>query len=482
MINRVLIRIKVVQMLYSYLLVENTFAIEPQPESPTREKRFAYSLYLDMLAMMTSIASEITRRGGDSPLYDTRFIQRVSREDRVRMLIGRHASGNWPLADAERQLTIKVKESGLYKKFLKSENPGSQADEKIWQEIFNTIIMADPALNQEIAKMENYSLSGVERMRGLMDQTFTNFYSSSDHLPDALKTLALSMDKARELYFRLLDLPVRLVAMREAQIEEQRNKYLATPEDRNPNMRFVENELVDYLRHSEQLDAALNRYGRSMSADDDPMLMALLRAIMSSDLYKEYMEMPATDFEHDCEFWRNVYRQIIFDNPDFLEALEDKSVFWNDDLYTIGTFVVKTVRRISDHMKRREEQAEKDGDLYPVNDAEVLLPMYKDDEDARFGSELFSAVVNNKDTYRQYIDHALDTSIWEADRMAYMDVIVMMAAIAEMLNFPSIPLKVTVNEYIEIAKSYSTGKSGQFVNGMLGDIVKYLKSEGKLLK
>ncbi len=475
-------------MLYSYLLVENQFTIESQPESQTREKRFAYSLYLDLLSMMVGIASDITRRGGDSPLYETRFIQRISKEDKIKVLLSRHASGNWPLADAERHLTVKVKESGLYKKFLKSENPGAASDEKIWQEIFNTIIMTDPALNQEIAKMENYSLGGVERMRKLMEATFTNFYASSDHLPDALKTLAMSMDKARELYFRLLDLPVRLVAMRDTDIEDQRKKYLASAEERNPNMRFVENELVDYLRHSEELEAGLKRYGQAMSIDDEPMLRALLRAIMASDIYKEYMEAPATDFEKDCEFWRNIYRQVIFNNPDFLEALEDKSVFWNDDLDIIGTFVVKTIRRIYDHVKKSEEKADGEeaadlsGNLYPVNDAEVLLPMYKDDIDARFGSELFSDVVINKEKYREYIDQALDTRIWESERMAYMDVVVLLTAIAEMLNFPSIPLTVTVNEYIEIAKSYSTAKSGQFVHGMLGTLVKNLKADGVLLK
>lgn len=487
MINRVLIRIKVVQLLYSYLLVENKFAIESQPVSPTKEKRFAYSLYLDMLALMADIASDITRRGGATPLYDTRFIQRISKDERVRAIVMRNASASVFPAEIMKDLTDKVKESGLYKKFLKSENPGSAADEKIWQEIFNTIIMSDPALSREIAGMENYSPSGVERMRKMMDSTFSNFYASSDYLPDALKTLKLSMERARELYFRLLDLPVKLVALANMEIDERRKKFLATPEDRNPNLRFVENELVEYLSHSESLDAGLKRYGESMTEDDDPMLRSLLRAIESSDIYKEYMEFPATDFERDCDFWKNVYKKIIFDNPAFLEAMEEKSVFWNDDLDIIGTFVIKTVRRISDNVKKAEEEGDgtialKEGRLYPVNDAEVILPMYKDKEDEHFGEELFSAVVNNKETYREYIDKALDTRLWEADRLAYMDVVVILTAIAEILNFPSIPLTVSLNEYIEIAKSYSTAKSGQFVHGVLSNIIRNLKEEGILLK
>lgn len=476
-------------MLYSYLLVENQFSIVSAPESMTKEKSFAYSLYLDMLAMMVGIASDITRRGGDSPLADTQFIQSVSRDDKVRILVDKYARGNGALAGAQSELTSIIKESTLYKKFLKSEGSDTCSAEKIWQEIFQAIIMPSPTLNKEIAGMDNYSLSGVEKMREMMEDTFSTLYASAESLPGALKTLARSMDKARELYFRLLDLPVKLVALRNDEIETQRKKFLATADDRNPNLRFVENEFVDYLRHSEELEEGMKRYGNSMTVDDQPMLRALLKAIMSSDIYKEYMEFPATDFNNDCEFWKNVYRQVIFVNPDFLEALEEKSVFWNDDLDIIGTFVVKTVRRIAEHVKREDEshyeeayRIESAGKLYPVNDAEVLLPMYKDDEDARFGAELFEAVVIHKDSYRKMIDEALDTRLWESDRIAYMDVVVMLTAIAEMLNFPNIPLKVTLNEYIEIAKSYSTAKSGQFVHAMLGTIVKNLKVEGKLLK
>ncbi len=488
MINRVLIRIKVVQLLYSYLLSDNRFSIEPQPESPTREKRFAYSLYLEMLALMAGIASGITRCGGDSPLYDTRFIRKISADDRVKRLMTANATGSGIFYDVEKNLTAKVKESGLYKKFLKSEEPESAADEKIWQEIFTAIILPDPLLNNVISTMENYSLGGVERMSEMMASTFSSFYASSDHLPDALRVLEMSMDKARELYFRLLNLPILLTALRDNEIEEKRNRFSASAEERNPNMRFVENELVSYLSHSDELNAALNRYGVSMTIDDEPMLRSLLRAIMASDIYKEYMEFPATDFERDCDFWKNVFKNIIFSNLDFLEALEEKSVFWNDDLDIIGTFVIKTIRRIADKNNpdlrdgAESRDTSNEGDLYPVNDAEVFLPKFKDDEDARFGADLFSAVVRNKESYRKLIDEALDKSLWEPDRIAYMDVVVMLTAIAEMMNFPKIPFKVTLNEYIELAKSYSTAKSGQFVHAILSVIVKRLKEEGKLLK
>lgn len=478
-------------MLYSYLLVENQFTLETQPESSTREKRFAYSLYMNMLALMTQIASDITRRGGDKPLFSTRFITRISTDERVRALINRHSAGGWIFEDAENQLVDKIKESGLYKKFLKSEDPGSLSDEKIWQELFNTIIIPDPAVNKAIAEMENYSLGGVDRMRQMMEKTFVNFYTASDHLPDALKTLAQSMDKARELYIRLLDLPIALTNLAASDIEERRKKFLASAEDRNPNLRFVENELVNYLRHCDELDGELNKYGKSMTIDVEPMLRSLLRAIESSEYYQEYMEFPATDFKRDCTLWRNLYEHVIFNNPDFLEALEDKSVFWNDDIDVIGTFVVKTLRRINDQVNRMVEESEKSDESHADENSiiskaaaerGILLPMYKDEEDSRFGSELFSIVVKNKDLYRQYIDEALDKKMWESDRLAYMDIVILMTAIGEILNFPKIPLNVSVNEYIEIVKSYSTAKSGQFVHGLLSTILSKLRESRVLQK
>lgn len=476
MINRVLIRIKVVQLLYSYLLVENRFNLESAPLQPTREKRFAYGLYLEMLGLMASVASEIKQRGGHRPLYETRFISRIINDEKIRSLFQKHISGGSPFGAIESALTEKVKTSGLYKKFLKSENPGSLADEKIWQDIFNLIIMPDPEVNNVISSMEGFTLGGVDRMREIMAATFSNFFASADNLKDALNSLRLSLEKARELYIRLLQLPILLTDLRDMDIEANRKKFLATPQDRNPNLRFVENAFVAVLRDSEELENGIKTYGRQMTADDGPLLRSLLNAIMASDIYKEYMEFPATDFRRDCEVWRDLYRNVIFENPDFLEALEDKSVFWNDDLGIIGDFVLKTVKRVADSAPAPGEE------VAPTPAQRFLLPMFKDEEDSRFGRELFGYVMANKETYRQYIDDALDKNSWESDRLAYMDTVVIMTALAEILNFPKIPVKVSINEYIEIAKSYSTAKSGQFINGILGDIFRRLREEGKLMK
>lgn len=464
MINRVLIRIKVVQLLYSYLLVENQFNLESQPSSPTREKRFAYGLYLDMLYLMTRIASGVTYRGKEGPLSETRFIRRISADDRLRSLAHKYSAGGFPFESVVAPLSDAVRESALYKRYKKSENPGSLADEVIWKDIFKLIIMTSPEVNAIISGIENYSLSGVDRMQRMIEGTFTNFFVAGDHLPDALRTLAMSMDKARELYFRLLYLPVELTAMREADIEEARNKYVLTDEDRNPNLRFVENQLVERLASNELIYNETANAGKTWANDNEPMLRSLLKAIMASDIYKEYMEFPATDFQNDCDLWRNLFKQVIFGNPDFLEALEDKSVFWNDDVDIIGTFMLKTLKKFSD------------GELDPI------MPKFKDEEDARFGAELFTSVIKNKDDYRMVLEETINRDLWDTERLAYMDVVVVLTAMAEMLNFPKIPLTVTINEYVEIAKSYSTAKSAQFVNGLIRSIIERLKADGKLFK
>lgn len=152
----------------------------------------------------------------------------------------------------------------------------------------------------------------------------------------------------------------------------------------------MENGYVEVLRNSDELTEAIEKVGYEMSNDDEPMLRSLLRAILSSDIYKEYMEFPATDLRADCEFWKDIFRNVVFVNPDFLEVLEERSVFWNDDLEILSSFVIKGINRIASG----------------VTDS-VVLPMYKDDEDSCFGAELFTAAVKNKITYREYIDEVL---------------------------------------------------------------------------
>lgn len=463
MINRVLIRIKVVQLLYSYLLIENPFSIESQPSAPTKEKRFAYGLYLDMLSLMVNVAGKIEKRGGERPLYQTRFISRLLGDDKFKSHAAKYRTHDFPFKSIENYLVEVVRESAIYKRFIKADTDSAERD-RVWKEIFDHLIFNNAEVNALIAKRENYTLRGVDRMRDMMEDTFSKFFASADHLPDALKTLEMSLSKSHELYYRLLSLCVALTNMRRRQIDDAHRKFLKTEEDINPNMRFVENEFVKALEQTPEYVSFIEHFKISWIQEDELLVRKLLNEVMESDIYRQYMEFPATDFQNDCEFWREIYKNVILRSEYLLEELEEKSVFWNDDLDTIGTFLLKTIRRYSDGI------------------ADPLIPKYKDDEDARFGAELFSYVVRNKDAYRNMIDNILDKEMWDSERLAFMDVVIVMTALAEILHFPKVPLKVSLYEYIEIAKCYSLPKSGSFVHGLLSDIITQLKEEGKLHK
>lgn len=456
-----------VQLLYSYLLIENHFMLESQPSAPTKEKRFAYSLYLDMLVLMTRIAEDIEKRGGYRPLEDTRFIKKILSDDKLKSLRQKYRHEAFQLEGAVAAVADEVKESGLYKNYVKQLGTEKGEDDKIWENLFTLVISRNAALNTLISQRENYTIRGVDRMKDMMAETFSNFYASRDNIDEAVKTLNLSMEKARELYFRLLLLPVELVNLREEQIENNRNKYLPTDDDLNPNMRFVENSLVETIRNDADVEEYAESRKLSWLPDDREVLESLLKEIMASEIYEDYMNFPATDFHTDVEFWRNIFKHVIFHSEDFLEYLENKSVFWNDDLEIIGTFFLKT-------LKRYEELGPEEGG--------AVLPMYKDEEDSVFGKWLFTDVVKNKDVYRSYIDDSVKTERWDSERLAFMDVVITMTALAEICNFPKIPLAVSINEYIEIAKSYSTSKSGGFVNGLLYSITNRLREEGKINK
>ena len=151
-------------------------------------------------------------------------------------------------------------------------------------------------------------------------------------------------------------------------------------------------------------------------------------------------------------------------NEEFSDSIEDQSIYWTDDLEIVISFIIKTIKRFDTENGVNQE----------------LLPMFKDDEDAEFASGLIKNALENETLYRQMIDQ--HTNNWELDRIAFMDIIIMQAALAEIMTFPTIPVNVTLNEYIEISKSFSTDKSATFINGVLDNIVKELKADNKLIK
>lgn len=463
MINRILIRIKTIQLLYSYLLVEKPFSIESQPSQPTKEKRFAYSLYLDTLFLFYRLSQRVKGKKGSLPLSKTRFILKLEEDDTFKTLKTKYSNGDYSFARIEQELSEGIRGSIFFRDL---EDEKKEKNDRIWEELFNLIIYPNSGYNEVAMQQPNYTLSGIERMKGLMNDTFIHFYSTRDNIDDVMKTLRKSMEEARNLYMRLLALPVDLTFLMKEKIEQNRRKFLATETDKNPNLRLIDNPVADWISNNEIFKNYIGEKKISWIAEDPELLESLLKNIEGSELYNNYMKDPEPNEEKDVEFWREVYRQLIFEGEEFLEYMENKSLFWNDDLEITGTFVLKTLRQL-ENVETRET---------------AVLPMYKDNEDAQFGYELSRLVIENKDLYKSYIDQAIATDKWETERLAFMDVVITITALAEILNYPKIPLQVSINEYIELAKSYSTSKSGSFVHGLLATIIQQLKDTGELQK
>ena len=276
------------------------------------------------------------------------------------------------------------------------------------------------------------------------------------------KELFFSLEKAYELYHRLLLLMIELTDAQNKRIENARFKYTATAADKNPDRRLINNRFIAQLRENKMLKEYVDRQSVSWVNEPD-FIRILLDRLLASDLYKTYLTSEEDSYAVDQDFWKKAFKHIIVENEDLSEILEAQSLYWNDDLETISTFVLKTIKRF-DQSKGAEQE---------------LLPMFKDDEDAEFAKMLFRKTLMNVDVNKALIDQ--HTKNWEIDRVAFMDIVIMLVAIAEIKSFPTIPVKVTLNEYIEIAKAYSTIKSGHFINGILDAIASQLKKDGSLV-
>ncbi|MBE6287886.1 MAG: transcription antitermination factor NusB [Mediterranea massiliensis] len=292
---------------------------------------------------------------------------------------------------------------------------------------------------------------------------YAYYQNGSKNLDAAEKELFFSLSKAYDLYNYLLLLMVAITNYAQKRIDAGKAKLAPTPEELYPNMKFVENKFIAQLEVNKQLQDYVANQKRSWVNEED-FVKALYEKIIASDTYKEYMASEDKSYEADRELWRKLYKTLIFNNEDLDGLLEDQSLYWNDDKQVVDTFVLKTIKRFDEKNGANQE----------------LLPEFKDEEDREFARRLFRRTILNSDYYRHLISE--NTRNWDLERVAFMDVVVMQCALAELLSFPNIPISVTLNEYVDIAKVYSTLKSGSFVNGTLDGIVKVLKSENKLTK
>lgn len=292
---------------------------------------------------------------------------------------------------------------------------------------------------------------------------YSYYLNTKRDLSTVEKELFFSMGKAYELYNLLLLLPVEVTELQKRKLDAAKHKLLPTEKDLAPNTKFIDNKFVAQLAENNQLRKFVASEKITWINDLD-YVKRLSDTILSSSLYEDYMNAADDSYEADREFWRKAFKTYICNNEDLDQVLEDNSVYWNDDADIVSTFVLKTIKRFD-----QKEGCEQE-----------LLPMFKDNDDIQFAKELLHRTILNKEEYNELIQKQAKN--WEFERIAFMDLIIMQAALAELTGFPTIPINVTLNEYIEIAKQYSTEKSGTFINGILDGIIATLKKEKKLLK
>jgi len=292
---------------------------------------------------------------------------------------------------------------------------------------------------------------------------YAYYQKDSNDLKVAENELLLSLRRSYDLYHYFLLLIVDITHLYERITEAKRNKYRPTDEELNPDIRLLNNRLSKQIAGNEDLLKYVKEHGISW-ADDPDFVKKALEMIISSEVYAEYLKNEEDSYEVDKEFWRLVFKRIISNNEYIEEYLEEKSIYWNEDVDIIESFVIKTIKRFEENTGSKQE----------------LMPMFNSDDDYDYVIKLFRQTLLNGDKYRERISKHMKN--WESERVANMDLVIMQVALAEILNFPTIPVSVSLNEYIDAAKYYSTPKSGTFINGVLDSIVEELKAEKLLMK
>lgn len=296
----------------------------------------------------------------------------------------------------------------------------------------------------------------------IVQLTYAYYQNGNKNIDNAEKELMFSLSKAYDLYNYLLALIVAITR------EERRRVDVGTSRANRegteiPSKKFAYNKFAIQLEENKQLCSFIETMKQTWD-DDIDFVRNLCNQLEQTATYKEYMADEEDSYEADREIWRKLYKQLIEDNEEFDALFEEKSLYWNDDKEIVDTFVIKTIKRFDPKNKSKQE----------------LLPEYRDEEDKDFARKLFRATILNADQYQKYMSET--SRNWDFSRLAYMDVVIMQIAIAEMLTFPNIPISVTINEYVELAKLYSTHKSGGYINGMLDSIARHLVSTGKMMK
>lgn len=290
------------------------------------------------------------------------------------------------------------------------------------------------------------------------------YFSNSDQsINKHEKELFFSIDKSYDLYHYLLLLLIEIRKEAEEKIDISRQKRIPTFEDLNPNTKLIDNKIINGIWNNESFTNYLTR-NKINWANYPELGKRLFKDLQNAAFFQSYMKSRESSFNEDKKFVIDFYEQIIANHELLYQLLEEKSIYWNDDVEFIISMVIKTIQK----MKPQH------------GNYASLLPLFKNEDDQNFTKILFRKSILNHEDYRELIEKHLKN--WDIDRIAFIDIVIMIMAIAEVIEFPSIPIKVTMNEYIELAKFYSTTKSNIFVNGILDKIFHQLKEEKKIQK
>jgi len=277
------------------------------------------------------------------------------------------------------------------------------------------------------------------------------------------KELFFSIHKTYDLYHYLLLLIIDIADYANSRIEIARQKMIPTREDLNPNTKFVENKIIQQLRVNKQLNQYLNTTRLSW-VNSPELIKKLHNRIRMTPYFKEYMEHPQRSFEEDKKLIIEIYSNEIVNTESIFQTLEEQSIYWNDEVEFVVSMIAKTIK----DFKETE------------NENSQLMPLFKNEDDKEFARDLFRKSVVHKEEYSKLIESY--TENWDVERIAFLDMLTLVMAITEAVAFPSIPTRVTINEYLEIAKFYSTEKSSLFINGLLDKIFKHLKDNQIIVK
>jgi len=277
------------------------------------------------------------------------------------------------------------------------------------------------------------------------------------------KELLHSIGKSYELYHLLLLLILDVIDYAESKIELAKQKKVPSEADLHPNTRFIDNQLATQLRNNRDLRRYLEKHSVSWVQYPE-IIKNLFLLFTDSDLYLAYMEEPDRTYKQDKKLVERFYIDIVMNYEDLYINLEEQSIYWIDDVDFVIKMIVKTLKKFT------ADQA----------DGGSLMPMFKDKEDEDYARTLLRKTIKNEKPYLEMIRASANN--WELERIAFTDSLILQLAISEAIEFSTIPTKVTINEFLEIAKLYSTHKSSQFINGILDNIFAGLKKDGRIKK